>query len=69
MIPNLEVKENQLKQITNMNNDFNELIKVDNAYRITERLAFPRLVGSEGEKKAIEIVVDEFKNAGYESIN
>lgn len=41
----------------------------DNAYRITERLAFPRLIGSEGEKKAIEVVLDEFRKAGYESIH
>lgn len=37
-----------------------------NAYRITERLSFPRLVGSEGEKKAIEVVVDEFQKVGLE---
>ncbi len=41
----------------------------DNAYRITERLAFPRLIGSEGEKKANEVVLDEFRKAGYESIH
>ncbi|MFX0043646.1 MAG: M28 family peptidase [Candidatus Hodarchaeota archaeon] len=41
----------------------------DNAYRITERLAFPRLIGSEGEKKAIDIVLDEFRKAGYDSIH
>lgn len=41
----------------------------DNAYRITERLVFPRLIGSEGEKKAIEVVLDEFRKAGYESIH
>ncbi len=40
----------------------------DNAYRITEKLAFPRLVGSEGEKKALAIISDEFKKAGYNSI-
>jgi len=44
-------------------------LNVDNAYQITERIAFPRLVGSEGEKKAIKIVLDEFKNAGYNSIS
>jgi len=44
-------------------------LNVDNAYMITEKIAFPRLVGSAGEKKAIKIVVDEFKNAGYDSIN
>ncbi len=41
---------------------------VDNVYRITKSLAFPRLIGSEGEKKAIEIVVNEFKEAGYDPI-
>ena len=41
----------------------------DNAYRITERLAFPRLIGSEGEKKAIDVVLEEFRKAGYESIH
>jgi hypothetical protein len=41
----------------------------ENAYRITERLAFPRLIGSEGEKKAIDIVLDEFRKAGYDSIH
>ncbi|MBD3254416.1 MAG: M28 family peptidase, partial [Candidatus Lokiarchaeota archaeon] len=42
-----------------------------NAYNIAKRLAFPRLVGSEGERKAIKIVVDEFKKAGFnrEQIN
>jgi hypothetical protein len=40
----------------------------DNAYRITKRLAFPRLIGSEGEKKAIEVVLDEFRKAGYDKI-
>jgi len=43
-------------------------IDENNAYRITERLAFPRLVGSEGELKAREVVVDEFKKAGYEDV-
>ena len=43
---------------------FNE----DNAYQITKRLTFPRLVGSKGEKKALEIVLDEFKKAGYNPI-
>jgi hypothetical protein len=69
MNPNLDVKEDRTKQISIVKKSLDELIDLDNAYRITERLAFPRLVGSEGEKRAIEIVVDEFKNAGYESIN
>ncbi|MHA1284471.1 MAG: M28 family metallopeptidase [Promethearchaeota archaeon] len=43
-------------------------LDVNNAYRITERLSFPRLVGSEGELKAREIIVEEFKKAGYSEI-
>ena len=39
------------------------------AYEITKRLSFPRLVGSEGEKKAIKVVVDEFEKVGYNTIN
>ncbi|TFG05446.1 MAG: hypothetical protein EU539_09320, partial [Promethearchaeota archaeon] len=41
---------------------------VNNAYRITERLAFPRLIGSEGEIRARQIVAEEFKKAGYEDV-
>lgn len=41
---------------------------VDRAYQITKRLTFPRLVGSDGEKKALEIVLDEFKKVGYNPI-
>jgi hypothetical protein len=40
-------------------------IDIDNAYTLTERLAFPRLVGTEGEKKAIKIILKEFYKAGY----
>ena len=68
MIPKLVVNENQVKCLSNKKKGFDKLINVDNAYRITEKLAFPRLIGSEGEKKAIEIVIYEFKRAGYESI-
>lgn len=39
-----------------------------NAYEITCRLAFPRLVGTEGEKKAIEITDEEFEKAGYKEV-
>ncbi|MFX1391662.1 MAG: hypothetical protein ACFE9Z_16475, partial [Promethearchaeota archaeon] len=39
-----------------------------NIYQFTEKLAFPRLIGSEGEKKAREIVVDEFKSLGFDPI-
>lgn len=39
------------------------------AYEITKRLSFPRLVGSEGEKKAIKVVVDEFEKIGYNIVN
>ncbi|MFX1325788.1 MAG: M28 family metallopeptidase [Promethearchaeota archaeon] len=45
------------------------MIDENNAYRITERLAFPRLIGSEGEEQAINLIVDEFEQAGYNSIN
>ena len=69
MIPKSKTKKNQLKHNSIDEKGSGKLIEVDNAYRITERLAFPRLIGSEGEKKAIETVVEEFKNAGYESIN
>ncbi|MFX1376548.1 MAG: M28 family metallopeptidase [Promethearchaeota archaeon] len=51
-----------------MKKEFNELIDINNAYKITEKLAFPRLVGSEGEIKAIKAVVNEYKKAGYSSI-
>lgn len=50
-------------------NSFGIIPSEDNAYKITERLAFPRLVGSEGEKKALKIVIDEFKNAGYNLVH
>ncbi|GAH44416.1 unnamed protein product, partial [marine sediment metagenome] len=39
------------------------------AYEITKRLSFPRLVGSEGEKRAIKVVVDEFEKGGYNTVN
>jgi len=39
------------------------------AYEITKRLSFPRLVGSEGEKKAIKVVADEFEKMGYNTVN
>ena len=38
------------------------------AFEITKRLAFPRLIGSDGEKKAIFIVKDEFRKIGLEPI-
>jgi len=41
----------------------------DNAYQITEKLAFPRLVSSKGEKKAIQIILDEFKKVEYNNIH
>ncbi len=41
----------------------------DIAYQITEKLAFPRLVGSKGEKKAIQIILDEFKKVEYNTIH
>ena len=68
MIHNSKIKEIHQKYDLNDEKTLGNLSDVDNAYRITERLAFPRLVGSEGEKKALKIVVDEFKKAGYNSI-
>jgi hypothetical protein len=64
-------KENAIKENNNVKEENADLklIDINNTYRITERLAFPRLVGSEGEKKAIRILVDEFKKAGYESVS
>ena len=62
----------KVQEIKNKNMDENtssKNINENNAYRITERLAFPRLIGSEGEKKAREIVVDEFTKAGYNPIH
>ncbi len=38
-------------------------------YEITKSLSFPRLVGSEGEKKAVKVVVDEFEKMGYSTVN
>ncbi len=43
-------------------------IEEKNAYEITKKLAFPRLVGTEGYKKAVGIVEEEFQRAGYDSI-
>jgi hypothetical protein len=68
MILKSKMRLEDLKEKKMEKNISGKNLKVDNAYRITERLAFPRLVGSEGEKKAIEIVVDEFKNVGHNSI-
>ena len=62
----------KVQKIENKNMDGNTSsnnLNEDNAYRITERLAFPRLIGSEGEKKARKIVVDEFTKAGYNPIH
>lgn len=62
-------QDEKFKSAPNGTKGLDKLIDVKNAYRITDRLAFPRLIGSKGEKKAIEIVVDEFKNAGFISVN
>ena len=61
-IQKLESKKPK-KSITDLELD------VENAYRITEKLAFPRLIGSEGEKKAIEIILEEFDKAGFNLIH
>ncbi|MFX1567479.1 MAG: M28 family metallopeptidase [Promethearchaeota archaeon] len=63
----MNAKELGSKKLDNIISDENP--NIENAYRITERLAFPRLIGTEGERKASEIVVDEFKKAGYNAIS
>jgi len=40
-----------------------------NAYKITKRLAFPRLIGSGNDLKAIQIVKDEFRKINIEPIS
>ncbi|HDZ18937.1 hypothetical protein LCGC14_1289500 [marine sediment metagenome] len=69
MIPTLKTETIKPKHEIIHKKDSKMSLNVDNAYRITEKIALPRLVGSEGEKKAIKIVLDEFKNAGYNSIS
>jgi hypothetical protein len=69
MIPLSKTEAIKLKHETIHKKVSKMSLNVDNAYRITEKIAFPRLVGSEGEKRAIKIVLDEFKNAGYNSIS
>ena len=68
MILKAKMKSEDLKTKTGKKNISEKVPNDDNAYRITERLAFPRLIGSEGEIKAREIVVEEFKKAGYHLI-
>ena len=69
MIPISKSETIKLKHEEIHNKGSKMSLNVDNAYRITEKIAFPRLVGSEGERKAINIVLDEFRNAGYNSIS
>ena len=38
----------------------------ENAYEFTKKIAFPRLIGSDGWKKANQMIKDEFKKFGYE---
>ena len=45
------------------------IINQENVYVIAEKLAFPCLVGSEGEKRANQIVIDEFNKAGFNNVN
>ncbi|MFX1456154.1 MAG: M28 family peptidase, partial [Promethearchaeota archaeon] len=69
MIPKSKSEETTLKYERISKKKFKMTLNVDNAYRITEKLAFPRLVGSTGEKKAIQILLEEYKDAGYHAIN
>ena len=43
-------------------------IDENTAYEITKKLSFPRLAGSDGEKKAINIILEEFIKAGYDDV-
>ncbi len=43
-------------------------IDKNRAYDFTARLSFPRLVGTEGEKKAVDLIVKEFNAAGYADV-
>jgi len=63
----MSAHESEFKKLEEINPEKD--LNVNNAYRITEKLAFPRLISSEGEKKAIKIVLDEFRKAGYNSIS
>ncbi len=64
-IPNVNKLDNKQP-----NQKYNHMtINQDNAYTITEKLAFPRLIGSKGEKKAIQIVLDEYNKLGFNSIH
>jgi len=68
--------------ITNVTSDINKInskqtnnkhnrmaINQNNVYTIAEKLAFPRLIGSKGEKEAIHILLDEFNKAGFNDIH
>ncbi|MHA1309585.1 MAG: M28 family peptidase [Candidatus Helarchaeota archaeon] len=66
MIRNLEGSQNLELSIEKQEN---YLPNENLAFEITKRLAFPRLIGSDGEKKAIFIVKDEFRKIGLEPIS
>ncbi|HEY0089596.1 MAG TPA: M28 family peptidase, partial [Candidatus Lokiarchaeia archaeon] len=40
----------------------------NNAFNIIKRISFPRLVGSDGERKARKVISEELNKAGYDSI-
>ncbi|MHA1271099.1 MAG: M28 family peptidase [Candidatus Helarchaeota archaeon] len=44
------------------------IVDEKNAYNIAVKLSFPRLIGSEGEKKAIKLVKEQFQKIGYEPL-
>jgi len=68
MILKSKMNLEELKTKTGKEKNSENLPNEENVYRITERLAFPRLIGSEGEKRAREIVVEEFEKVGYNPI-
>ncbi|UCC18677.1 MAG: M28 family peptidase [Promethearchaeota archaeon] len=65
---NSNMHEKELKNRSIKKETSEKMLDEDNAYRVTKRLAFPRLTGSEGDKKAREIILEEFENAGYNLI-
>ena len=56
-------------QEINSKKEANSKPNVENVYRITKRLAFPRLIGSKGEKEAIQIILNELKKLEYGEIH
>ena len=69
MIPESKLSMNKSKYEIKKNKVRHMAINENNAFGIAERIAFPRLIGSEGEKKALGIILDEFRTAGYNPVH